>query len=55
MTQSEYNCYTIDQKVKKINCKLIKEQINEVAFEFQIITFTCRDNQRLLNQGQANV
>lgn len=55
MTQSEYNCHTIDQKVKKTNCKLIKEQVNEVAFEFQIITFSCRDNQRLLHQGQANV
>lgn len=44
MTRSEYNCCTIDWKCKKIKCKSIKEQVNEAAFEFQIVTSSCREN-----------
>lgn len=32
MTQNEYNHYIIDQKVKIIKYKLIKDQVNEVSF-----------------------
>lgn len=43
------------RRLRRQKCKLIKKQVNEIAFELQIITFSCRDNQGLLNQGQTNV